>query len=250
MTTRDDVVEAPAAPESRPEPAATSAGHIARRTFVVLLAATALLAPLALAGAQWPQWWSWIASEQTPMTWLQSVVLVVAASIALLIGFVQARIDARRRAALPWLVLAAGFAALAVDERFAVHERVRDRVLAPRGVEIPFLPWIAPGDFLILGVGVLGLLLLPVVWRAVRLDPASRTALLVGVALSVVAIGMDSIDPTTMSQATERLEQTLEECVELAAGLALLGAMGLRLLGLLDAALPARTDMSTPDEQG
>lgn len=217
----------------------------ARRAFVLALVAVGVLAPVLLLVARWPQWWAWIASEQTPMTWLQSVVLVLAAAASGLIAMLQRMTGASRAgASMPgvgmsgsrvpgdraWPLLAVGFAALAFDERFAVHERLRDGVLAPRGVALPFLPWVAPGDFLILGVAVVGLALLPMVLQAVRDDRGSRNALLVGVAFAVGAVGMDSIDPSTWTVHAERVQQTLEEVVELASGLCFLGAVGLRLL--------------------
>lgn len=205
----------------------------ARRRAVVALAAVAVLAPLALAGVRWPEYWLWIASEQTPMTWLQSVVLVLASATSLLVAVVLGLRAADRAERLPWLVLAGGFAALAVDERFALHERVRDGVLAPRGIRVPFLPWVAPGDFLVMLLAVVGLAALPAVLRALAPDPVARRTLLVGVGLSAVAVATDSIDPSTWSIAAERLLQSLEEVVELGAGLCFLGAVVLRLLGLL-----------------
>ncbi len=165
--------------------------------------------------------------------------LVLCAASALLVAHtVRLRAEPHRRT---WLLLSAGFAGLALDERFAVHERVRDGVLAPRGVSVPFLPWVAPGDFLVLGVGVAGLATLPLVWRAVREHRAASAALLVGVALAVVAVGLDSIDPSTWSLAAERVQQSCAEVVELGSGLALLAAVALRLLDLLSAlARPAQ----------
>lgn len=133
----------------------------ARRWLLLALAAVAVLAPLALAAVRWPSYWLWIASEQTPMTWLQSVVLLLA---------------------------------------------------------------------------LVGLAALPLVLCALAPDPVARRALLVGVVLSALAVGTDSIDPSTWSIAAERLQQSLEEVVELAAGLCFLGAVVLRLLGLLDQA--------------
>jgi hypothetical protein len=46
-----------------------------------------------------------------------------------------------------------------------------------------------------------------------------------GVLLAVVAVGMDSIDPSTWGVSAERLEQSLEEVIELGSGLALLAAV-------------------------
>src|SRR5918995_4015904 len=114
----------------------------ARRRMVVALTALWVVVPLLLMVARWPSWWSWIAPEQTPMTWLQSVVLVLAAAGSMLIAYVL-RLSGTRRVTA-WWVLAAGFGGLAFDERFAIHERVRDGVLAPRDITVPFLPWVAP----------------------------------------------------------------------------------------------------------
>jgi len=210
-----------------------------RRGGVIALAAVGVLWPALLVAGRWPQWWEWIAPELTPMTWLQSVILVVAGAGALLVAVVL------RLAGVPavgrriWWLLGAGFGALAVDERFALHERVRDGWLAPRGVEIPFLPWVAAGDFLVLGIAAIGLLLLPQVWAAVSPDPGARAALVVAVSLALVAVGVDSIDPSTWTVQQERFQQTAEEVVELWCGLALLTSVALRLLGLLQSHVPS-----------
>jgi hypothetical protein len=225
-----------------------------RARLVLALTVVGLLAPVALAVARYPSWWAWIALESTPMTWLQSVALVVAAVGALLVAHVLTLLQRATSAtaapsgARTWLLLAAGFGALAFDERFALHERVRDRILAPRGITVPFLPWVAPGDFLILAVAAVGLALLPMVWRAVRPDPAAGRALLLGVTLAVLAVASDSVDPSTWSVQGERIQQSLEEVVELASGLAFLAAVWLRLLGLLEPALaPAAVRPASPE---
>jgi hypothetical protein len=203
-----------------------------RRRLVLALVAIWVAAPAALALARWPDWWAWIAPEQTPMTWLQSVALVLAAAGCLLVAHVHGRTaDGRVRI---WSLLAAGLAALAIDERFALHERVRDGMLAPRGVTVPFLPWVAPGDFLLMIVAVVGLTALPFVWRAMSPDRGARWALALGVVLAVIAVGMDSIDPATWTVTAERVQQTLEEVIELGSALALLTAVTVRLLGMLE----------------
>lgn len=205
----------------------------ARRRMVIVLMAIGVLATLVLAGAQWPSYWIWIAPEQTPMTWLQSVVLVVSAWTTLLAVVVLRFRGTARQNVRPWLVLSVGFGVLAIDERFALHERIRDNILAPRDIRIPLLSWIAPGDFLVLLIAVTGLALLPLVLRPFTVDPAARRLLLAGVVLAGLAVGTDSIDPATWSVAQERLQQSLEEVVELAAGLCLLGAVALRLLSYM-----------------
>ncbi len=57
--------------------------------------------------------------------------------------------------------------------------------------------------------------------------------MLSGIGLALVAVGMDSIDPSTWTVGQERVQQSLEEVVELGSGLAFLGAAVVRLLDLL-----------------
>jgi len=214
----------------------TPAGRIqrnARRVVIVAAAVVAVAAPTVLAAARWPRWWSDIAPEQTPMTWLQSVVLTTAAAASALAAVVDFR-----RVRL-WLLLAAGFLALAIDERFALHERLRDNFLAPRGVALPFLPWVAPGDFLLLVGAVAGLLLLPHLLPLFRYDRSALRALWLGVACAALAVGVDSVDPQTWTIAQERVQQSLEECLELISDLSLCTAIALRLIGLNPPAVPA-----------
>jgi hypothetical protein len=193
-----------------------------RRLIVVGAAAVAVSAPLLLAAARWPQWWTQIAPEQSAMTWLQSTVLALAAGACAL-----ASVLLRDRL---WLLLAAGFLVLTLDERFAIHERIRDQILAPHHVSVPFLPWIAPGDFLLLLYAVAALLLMPKFWRLFNRDSWSMRLLVLGGVLAAAAVGFDSINPADWTVVQERYEQSLEECCELATDLFVLAAIVLRLI--------------------
>ncbi|MDA8371422.1 MAG: hypothetical protein M0026_16380 [Nocardiopsaceae bacterium] len=203
---------------------------------------------LLLAGAKWPRYWEWIAPEQTPMTWLESVLMVLCAGVALLLAaarYLRAEAGSGR-----WLVLAAGFAFLALDERFALHERVRDGYLAPRGATLPFLPWVAPGDFIILAYGVIGLALLPFVLPAFRGDRRSLRWLITGVVFAAAAVIGDSFNVHAMSPMVEARQQTLEEVAELASSVCFLLALWLRLVPVLTwtpVPQPAAAAVSHPD---
>lgn len=223
--------------------------HRTRRVVVAAFVCAGIAVPALLFVAQYPQWWVWIAQEQVPMTWFQSVTLVVAGVVGLVAWWASRA--AGRRPRLGFALLAIGFAALAFDERFAIHERVRDGVLAPRDIRLPGLSWVAPGDFLLLLVAVVGLLLVPVAVRPLRGDRGALTLFGIAVVLSAITVGTDSIDPGTWSVQGERVQQTLEECAELWAGLAFLGAVTLRLIGLLtDLAGGAAEVPSVTDTRG
>ena len=208
-----------------------------RRRFVLAVTVVWLVAPLVLAVVRWPRYWVWIAPEESPMTWLESVVLVLCAAICLLVAHVwrSSAVPGRRwrDPSTGWAVLAVGFAGLAFDERFSVHERVRDGYLAPHGVRIPFLPWVAPGDFLLMLVALVGLAMLPLVWACFRGDRLAEVLLVTGIGLALVAVGLDSIDPSSWTVGQERVQQSLEEVIELGSGLAFLGAAVVRLLDVL-----------------
>ncbi|MFV2195702.1 hypothetical protein [Nocardiopsis sp. LOL_012] len=209
-------------------------GHT-RTRLVGLLVAVWIVVPVLLAVLRWPDYWEWIAPERTPMTWAQSVVLMLAGAGCLLTALVAGR--AGERAGI-WSLLGAGLLALGTDERFAFHESLGDDLFGSDGDSVPFLPWVAPGDFLLFVLAAVGLLLLVWVWWAVRADGAATVALAVGVVLSAGAVGMELIDSSTWSTAADRVHGSVQEVVELAGGLALLAMVALRLLGMLDAHLP------------
>lgn len=150
------------------------------------------------------------------MTWLQSMLLVLCGFVCLLLAAHGWLTDDVPRQQRVFLLLATGFAWLALDERFALHERARDRVLAPRGLEVPLLAWVGPGDFVLIGYAVGGLAVLRGVLRALRSDRRARQLFVAGVVCAVIVVAADSVDVRSMSVGVERTEQTVEEIVELA----------------------------------
>jgi hypothetical protein len=165
--------------------------------------------------AQWPQYWKWIATEDTPMTTLQVIVMYTIALVSWAnAGLQHLRFNAAKSSR--WLVLGCSFFWFALDDRFAIHERIRDSFLAPRKVSIPFLP-IAAGDFVLLFYMVIGLLilkwLLPIFWET----QAIRNRFLAGIAVAALVIVVDAYDIHRLDINAERLEQTVEEVFELTA---------------------------------
>ena len=59
-----------------------------RTRLVALLILLAIAAPAGMAAARYPRYWLWIALEETPMTWLQTVLLVLAAAAAGLVAVI------------------------------------------------------------------------------------------------------------------------------------------------------------------
>ncbi|MFC5650666.1 hypothetical protein ACFPYJ_16345 [Paenibacillus solisilvae] len=203
--------------------------------FVVLLIAL-----------KWPSYWVYIASEQTPMTWLQSVIwfgCVLFALLSFTLLYIQ---EGLRRHALTWLMLAGAFLFLMMDERFAFHERVRDHYLKPAGIKI--LPWMEAGDFILLMYAVVALAFVIPIYRVYRVR---RTALIwLGIAaiLFATAVGMDTLDVSKMSKATERFEQSMEEIIELLAVLSLFSSVWL-MIGFYLSAFRGSAAAAVSEEQ-
>jgi len=200
--------------------------RLRRRTAVALVAA-APFAALLLAAARWPTYWEWLAPEQTPMTFVQAALLLLAATCAAL-SAAHATLSRQDRGSVRrWSVLAIGFFALMFDERFALHERLRDGFLAGFGVG---LPWGAPGDYLLAILLVAGLLALPWLWPVLASDPLARRLFLAAVALAGIAVISDTFDVNRMTLAAERLQQSLEEVVEALACACFAASMAVALL--------------------
>lgn len=172
--------------------------------------------------AQWPRYWVWVAPERTPLAFLEALLLFSAALLSGLLALLAALEERPPRERRVWALGVLGFALLGADERFALHERLRDNFLADVGVA---LPWGAPGDYVLLLYLAVALVLLPRFVTLLRGDRLALGMFAAGVALSAIVLVADSFDVQAMALATERLEQSLEEVLEAVAGSLLAGAL-------------------------
>ncbi len=182
---------------------------------VLLLAVWAAVLGLLLlmVAASWPQYWRFVASETSPLAWLESVLLVLTSFVAGLIAYVENMAGRQPKPVIRgWLVVVAAFAWLAMDERFALHERVRDRFLKPTGIRL--LPWMEAGDWLIPLYMICGLAAVWGIWRLIGANKTSRNFFAAALLMSACAVGMDTIDVRSLDKSAERLLQSVEEGIE------------------------------------
>ncbi|MBB6674481.1 hypothetical protein [Cohnella nanjingensis] len=194
--------------------------------------------------AGWPQYWIYVAAETTPQGWLESVLLVLGAALAGLNALLAAgkreapapEPTARRRVrflerreGLGWTVVAAVFAWLALDERFALHERLRDRYLEMTGVRL--LPWMEAGDWLIPLYAVCGLCAMWGLWRLLGARKAARGFFALGIVAAAAAVGMDAVDTRQMDESAVLLLLTIKEGWKTAATTAFASAFLFALSG-------------------
>jgi hypothetical protein len=177
---------------------------------------TTNLAFLALAiAADWPKWWVNINYEVSPLTWFSSVQLLAIGCVCFgnlaLSRLLAERLEQAPRRTQVWAALGAGMFFLALDERFQLHERLREGVLKPNGIGTD-LPGIAPGDFVLVLYALAGIALCWLLYR--WLGGAARAWLVAAILLGVVATSMDAADLHGESVELVRTEQFIEEILE------------------------------------
>ncbi|MEL7450556.1 MAG: hypothetical protein AAFN78_15190 [Pseudomonadota bacterium] len=180
--------------------------------------------------------------------WFSSLQLLVTAAIAWVMYGVRGAGDSRSRPRWIWAVLAVGFAVLALDERFDLHEALRDTVLRPLGV-FTNSAWIKPGDVALLLFVIAAIALSR--WVLVELKP-HRVAVglyISGLVVALVAAVLDVVPDAIIATwpAPGFWDYTAEEVGEIWAEMLFLGAFLLvldrRLADLVDAT--DRTESAT-----
>lgn len=199
------------------------------RFVLIAVSGFVVLFVLFLLIAQWPEWWKWMVAEQAPIGWLEFTLLYTCGLLAggsTLFAFISRK---EKGEVIFWAILSLGFLYLSLDERFAVHERLRDKILAPMQLKLPLISWTAAGDFILLIFLFCGLCLLPRFLRLFRQRKAAYYCFIVGVVISASAILIDSIDVHSLSLMAQRGEQCVEEIIETAGMLCFFYACFLRL---------------------
>ncbi|MCK4257711.1 MAG: hypothetical protein KAX49_01965 [Halanaerobiales bacterium] len=161
----------------------------------------------------WPNWWEGIIFERSPMTWFESILLFSCFLISLGCLLFSILEEQNRKSRL-WSLLVLGFGYLTLDERFALHERIRDSFLSPKGIKIPVFFWTAAGDFILLIFLIIGLILLPRVLKLFKDRKSAYVCFIIGIVISAAAILMDSLNFHEMSIQALRIEQFIEELLE------------------------------------
>lgn len=180
--------------------------------FLTTILSSSLFITL-LTVAKLPDWWSYVISESSPMTWFESVLLFACAIFAGLIAMFS-YLQNVKKSFLLWGLLGVFFIGLSLDERFAGHERIRELFLAPQGTKNPLFFWTDAGDFILITILFIALLFLPIYYKLFKQRKASLVLFLIGLGISAMAIVMDSISVKEYSIEFQRMEQYTEEVSE------------------------------------
>ena len=177
--------------------------------------------------------------------WFSSLQLLVIAAVAWAMYGARGASESKDGPRWIWAVLAVGFAVLALDERFDLHEAIRDFVLRPLGV-LTNSAWIKPGDVALLLFVAAAIALSR--WVLIELKPRWVAVWLyvAALVLSLVAAVLDAVPDAIIATwpAPGFWDYTAEEVGEIWAEMLFLGAFLLvldrRLADLVDRADSAK----------
>lgn len=209
-------------------------------TFALSFIFVALLTVVKL-----PDWWSYIIFESSPMTWFESVLLFACAIFALLTAMF-AYLKKTTKPFFLWALLGVFFLGLSLDERFAIHERIRTLLLAPKGIKNPLFFWTEAGDFILMTILLITLFFLPTYLKIFKARKTSLVLFLIGLGFSAIAIVMDSIDVKEYNIEFQRLEQYVEEILETTGMLFFLNSLFLMFTHHIKEILPESSHNSNP----
>jgi hypothetical protein len=119
-----------------------------------------------------------ISGESSAGTWMSCALLIISATITLSIGL--------QRGWYPWLLISAFFFVLAIDERFMLHEQLKERLIFSLQKE-NLRAWIF--EMPVIAGAIFGMALSLVIWR--QLNHSLRGWLAAAIALGVVSVIFD-----------------------------------------------------------
>ena len=147
--------------------------------------------------------WRIFSAEDGPTEWFSSVQCLLLAGVAWANHLVY-RVLMRTGASSPlaeyggtWLAFAIGFVLLGVDERFDLHEGLRDTVLRPAGLFVD-VPFIAPADVGLLLCFAVGLAFAVLLVRELRRWPPALALICASFALGLAVVVIDALPDATI----------------------------------------------------
>ena len=228
-------------------PAIAQAGRRFVRHAAATFAAVDLALPLVLlvyAGATQQAFWGFFRFDDAPSEWLSSVQCVAIAMLAWANYVVHRALHSVRTPGLfahawVWWIFAAGFLLASLDERFDLHEMLRDQLLVPAELFIE-LPWIVPGDVGLWFAFVVGLPFAMLLLEELRRWPPALALFASAVMLTLPVIMIDSFSDATLRDWPFRTfwDYPFEEIGELWAQLLFLLAFASVLRGRLGQLAP------------
>ncbi|MCO4754148.1 MAG: hypothetical protein KC478_06685 [Bacteriovoracaceae bacterium] len=182
-----------------------------------------ILALFTMVFSHWPEWWRNINFEDSVLTWYSSVQLILI-GIAGCTCFIWPHLTQKRKLSITELmfpIVGLGFIFLSLDERFQIHEKLREKVFIPNQIGTN-ISGVGEGDFTHILFAIVGLIFSYFLYKGLRESKLSLSLFAGAILLSLTTVIMDTTtpipaDPMALS-AIElhegRLHQFTEEILE------------------------------------
>ncbi len=203
------------------------------RFFIIFIFAASLFFITLLVLAKYPRWWEYVIFERTPMTWFESILLFSCFITAAACAGANYLLKEKKKL-IVWSVISSGFLCLTLDERFAIHERLRDKLLAPADIDIPIFFWTSPGDYLLIILFIVSAFMFPLIIRMIKARKGALLFFIAAISFTGIAILLDSFDVHNCSMPFQRAEQFVEEILETLGMLSFLSTFFLMLITYME----------------
>ncbi|HYH04504.1 MAG TPA: hypothetical protein VEC37_15535 [Bacillota bacterium] len=200
-----------------------------RRFFwLTMMFSLMVLGVFTVAGLIKHEYWRYIIYEKSPYAAYQGLLLFLCFGFAL----ANALFLFKKRGEFnqTWILFSIGFFYLTMDEIFAIHEKIRELILKPGEIQIPWLFWVEKGDYVLLVLMLTGILILPFVLREMQNNSKAWWYFISAVGFSTVAVVIDSIYLEEFSSGIQKLLQYIEVLCETGGMLFFLNSFKIKLL--------------------
>lgn len=202
-----------------------------RKTVSLISFAAVFICILFLTVISFPDYWKNIIYERSPLTWVESLILF-SCSLVTFFNFLFLK---KQSVKLPiiWLLLSCVFMYLSLDERFMIHEGIREKILKPNHIQFNFLFWVEKGDYVLFVFMAAGISLLPFILKELRSNKSAFLFYITGMIFSAFAVLTDSIDLHGKNLQMQFLIQYAEEMLETSGMLCFLNSFTAKFFEIL-----------------
>lgn len=176
--------------------------NLMRYSFVIGYFVTNVFLVIIFILSKWPKYWEHINYEWSHLTWLSSVNLILI-GIFCLIGFMITELNSPVVLKKPIFsfihryiigAMGLGFLFLALDEKFQIHEKLREKVFIPNEVGTD-IPGIGAGDFLHVIIAIVGLGMTYFIYQRIKISKISLGFYGAAVFMALISVITDATSP-------------------------------------------------------
>ncbi len=158
------------------------------------------------------EYWRYIIYEKSPMGYYEALLLFLCFVVSGM-NFIKYSRE-NNKINISRGIITMGFFYLFLDEKFGIHENIRERILKPNGIKIDFLYWMEPGDYALLGILILGLITAMFLLKELKKNKRGFIFFTIGVLFSIMAVLDDSLNLKGMNIEIQKMIQYAEEIIE------------------------------------